>query len=75
MAESEGNPNAANMNDVHNGCIGSYGLFQIACVHGGIFYDPEENVKKAYDVYLSQGWNAWGAYSSGAYLRYMNVEV
>lgn len=71
MAESGGNPNAANLNDRHNGCIGSYGLMQIACIHGGIFYDPKQNMDKAFEIYNRSGWKPWGAWSSGAYLRHM----
>lgn len=71
MAESGGNPRAANLNDKHNGCVGSYGLMQIACIHGGIFYDPKENMDKAYDIYLRSGWKPWGAFTSGAYQRFL----
>lgn len=71
MAESGGNPNAANLNDSHAGCIGSYGLMQIACIHGGIHYDPVSNMNKAYEIYTRSGWRPWGAYTSGAYQRFM----
>lgn len=71
MAESGGNPNAANLNDRHNGCTGSYGLMQIACIHGGIFYDPKQNMDKAFEIYSRSGWTPWGAYTNQSYLRYL----
>ena len=70
------NPSAANMNDVHkdiNGnviCIGSFGLFQISC-HSGQVYDPEKNVEIAWQKYQARGWQPWGAYTSGLYLKYL----
>jgi len=66
-AESNCNPKALNAKDVHNGCKGSYGLFQIACVHGDVktFYDPETNVEMAYKVYKKQLWKAWGVCTDG----------
>lgn len=73
MAESGSNPNAANIYDKHNGCTGSYGLMQIACIHTDYRaeYDPEKNISKAYEIYSRSGWKPWGAYTSGAYLKYM----
>lgn len=73
MAESGGNPSAANTNDRHNGCIGSYGLMQIACIHTNYQaeYNPERNMQKAWEIYQRSGWRPWGAYTSGAYLRFM----
>lgn len=81
-AESDCQPNAANLNDHHNGCIGSYGLMQVACIHTGYAaeYDPARNIAKAYEIYRcgqrigSQcvaSWLPWGAFTSGAYLRFM----
>lgn len=74
MAESGGNPKAYNLNDIHNGCIGSFGLMQIACVHtnGVAEYNPERNMAKAYEIYISSGWEPWGTYTSGLYLKYLN---
>lgn len=68
------NPNAANWNDQHyvNGvlyCVGSFGLFQIACFDGQV-YDPAKNIAIAYRKWQARGWQPWGAYTSGAYLRY-----
>ena len=73
MAESNGNPNAANLNDKHNGCTGSYGLMQIACIHTGKVaeYNSERNMEKAYEIYTRSGWKPWGAYTSGAYTKYL----
>lgn len=73
MAESGGNPNALNMNDRHNGCVGSAGLFQIACIHTNKQHEfnPERNVQKAWEIYQRSGWKPWGAYTSGAYLKFM----
>lgn len=77
MAESNGNPYAANLQDRHNGCTGSFGLMQIACIHGGIIYDPKANMDKAFEIYTStvnkgfDGWRPWGAYTSGKYQAFM----
>lgn len=73
MAESAGNPNAANLNDKHNGCTGSYGLMQIACIHTGktAEYDPIRNMDKAFEIYSRSNWKPWGAYTSGAYLKHL----
>lgn len=76
MAESRGDPNAANRTDVHrdiNGaviCRGSFGLMQISCHHGELF-DPERNMAEAYRKYSQRGWQPWGAYTSGAYKKYL----
>lgn len=70
------NPNAANLNDVHrdvNGnvvCVGSFGLFQIACFDGQV-YDPEKNLAIAWRKYEERGWQPWGAYTSGEYRKYL----
>lgn len=59
----------------HRGCIGSYGLFQIACVHNT--QDPEQlkdvdfNIKKAREIYDQYGWKPWGAYSDKRYLEFL----
>lgn len=73
MAESGGNSNAINWKDSHNGCVGSAGLMQIACIHTGGAHelDPVRNVEKAYEIYSRSGWLPWGAYTDGSYLRYM----
>lgn len=49
--------------------VPDHGLFQL---HGIPVTDPAENIRIAYQQkYLSQGWGAWSAYKSGAYLRYL----
>lgn len=59
----------------HDGCQGSYGVFQMACVHGSDpknLYDPAYNIARARELYLTEGWTPWGGYTSGGYKRYMN---
>lgn len=72
MAESGGNPDAYNP-EAHNGCNGSVGLFQIACVHDDKkkLFDPEYNVQRAYEIWSEQNWEPWGAYIDGRYLAYL----
>lgn len=72
MAESGGNPKAYNP-EWHNGCQGSIGLFQLACLHasGRDLLDPAVNVQVAYDLYKREGWQPWSAYKNGAYLKYL----
>lgn len=70
QAESGCNPNAANNADNHGVCMGSFGLFQISC-HGGQIYDPAKNVAAAWGKYQNNGWLPWGAYTNGAYTRYL----
>ena len=73
LAESGGDPTASNWNDHHNGCIGSFGLMQIACIHtaGKAEYDPYKNMAIAYNIYKDSGWSPWGAFTSGKYLQYL----
>jgi hypothetical protein len=70
QAESGCNPQAANWQDQHSTCTGSFGLFQIACFDGQV-YDPIQNIAIAWQKYQSRGWQPWGAYTSGKYLRFM----
>ncbi len=77
MAESGGNTNAVNKEDNHRSCKGSYGLFQIGCLHFGkygINYAnwnyPSTNIKAAYEIYKVQGLRAWGVYTNGSYKRF-----
>lgn len=75
MAESRGNPNAVNWADGHSGCVGSFGLMQIACIHfseGQDKFDPATNMQVAYELWKSSGWSIWGAFSDGNYLRFMD---
>lgn len=72
MGESMGNIHAANWSDRHAGCVGSFGLMQIACIHGATLdMTPEQNMAMAYNIYKSSGWNPWSAYTNQSYLRYM----
>lgn len=73
-AESQLNKNALNP-EKHRGCSGSRGIFQIACVHGDKpddLFDVQYNIKKAYEIYKSQGWQPWGAYTDGNYKKYLD---
>ena len=64
LCESSGNPNAYNP-EWHTGCRGSYGYFQVACVHKQYvdsledLYDPVKNIEVAYQVWRDQGMSAW----------------
>jgi hypothetical protein len=80
MAESGLNPRATNAQDSHQGCKGSYGIFQVGCVHGYSpteLYDVETNVRVARALYdaakeeTGNPWAPWGAHSNGSYLAYM----
>lgn len=67
LCESSANPEATNWKDKHKGCNGSFGLFQIGCIHFKKYnitdyrelYDPERNIEIAFSVYQEQGWDAW----------------
>lgn len=73
-AESSLNPKAYN-DEWHNGCQGSFGVFQTACIHNienpNALYDEDFNIKKAYEIYSKEGWRPWGAYNNGSYLKYL----
>jgi hypothetical protein len=71
MAESGGNSQAANYNDHHGSCVGSFGLMQLACFWIPNPLDAQANMAKAYEIYSTSGWLPWGAYTSGAYTRYL----
>ena len=61
---------ALNSKDSHKGCTGSYGIFQIGCLHESdpnVLYDVEYNVKRAREIYDESGWQPWGAYTNGSY--------
>lgn len=56
MCESSGNPAALSP-------AGYVGLMQVApWLHGAVPADPVAQLAQAYDVYLRQGWAAWGCY-------------
>ena len=60
--ESNGSITATNWKDSHKTCDGSFGLFQVGCLHGvdkEDLYNPEINIRVAYQIYLKQGWSAW----------------
>lgn len=68
-AESGGTADATNWNDSHGSCIGSHGLFQIACFWAPNFgYNvedldtPEINVKVAYLIWKENGFYPWTTY-------------
>lgn len=74
MAESHLNPLSLNAKDLHKGCRGSYGIFQIGCIHESnprILYDVEYNIKRARELYDQKGWKPWGAYTDGSYKTYL----
>jgi hypothetical protein len=71
MAESGGNSNAANYNDNHGKCVGSFGLMQLACFWIPNPTDPNANMAKANEIWSRSGWSPWGAYTSGKYLKYL----
>ena len=74
MAESRLKPYALNAQDSHSGCNGSYGIFQIGCLHEtdpSTLYDVEYNVKRAKEIYVQSGWRPWGAYTNKSYLAYV----
>jgi len=67
QAESNLQPDAYNP-EAHRGCNGSYGVFQISCVHDenpSKFFDEEYNIKRAYELYELEGWIPWGVCHDG----------
>lgn len=60
--------------EAHKGCQGSYGIFQIACVHerdAEKLHDIRYNIQKARKIYLERGWQPWGAYTDGNYRKFL----
>jgi len=56
ICESSGNPGAVSP-------AGYVGLMQVApWLHGAVPADPVAQLAQAYEVYLRQGWGAWGCY-------------
>lgn len=54
------------------------GLMQINAVHAAKvdgqldrLFDPTTNIRVAYSVYQSQGWNGWMAYVNGKHLKFL----
>lgn len=49
--------------------VADHGLFQL---HGIAVTDPAANISIAYNQkYLTQGWQAWSVFNSGAYLKFL----
>ena len=78
VAKAESNlvPTAANWADSHATCKGSFGVFQVGCVHGSTvenLFDPEYNIRKAREIYVAAGhsWRPWGAHSNGSFRKYL----
>lgn len=50
-------------------CNGSFGLFQIGCIHNlenpNKLFDPHFNTEMAIEVYKKQGFRAWGVCTNG----------
>lgn len=61
MAESGGSVYAVSSTD-------DYGLMQL---HDEEIFNPSANIAGAYQKYLSQGWEAWTTYNTGAYYKYL----
>jgi len=73
MAESQGNSKAYNP-EWHRTCQGSYGLFQVACMHfekGDDKLSAKTNIDTAYKVYKQSGFKPWTTFTSGAYLAFL----
>ena len=75
-AESGGNPLAENHSN-YNGS-NDKGLFQINSIHvtSGLIgdtarLDPIQNADAAYKIYKGSGFNAWSAYTNGAYRKHL----
>jgi len=81
MAESHGNANLINWRDYHRtaNCWGSFGLFQIGCLHFGKYGitkdnwdDPEVNIQAAYELWQKEGWWPWSVFKNKRYLKFLN---
>lgn len=63
--ESGGVPTASNWKDSHDGCNGSFGILQVACVHGVAredLYDPATNIRVAHGLWKERGYVPWTTY-------------
>ncbi|HET7638321.1 MAG TPA: transglycosylase SLT domain-containing protein, partial [Ktedonobacteraceae bacterium] len=78
LAESSGDPYNINNTD-NGGTQTSWGLWQISngthTQPGGNWSDPVGNAKLAIQKLNTQGLQAWGTYTSGAYQRYFNPNI
>ena len=77
MAESSGNPKAYNPEwhfdrKGNKICQGSFGKWQLACLHGKIedLYDPVKSTAIAYKLWKTSGFYPWTTFTSGKYLKY-----
>lgn len=80
MAESGGNLEAHNTEDFHKskGCYGSYGLFQMGCLHFGSYgltwenrFTAEANINAACQLWRERGWQPWGVFTNGSYRKFL----
>lgn len=63
--ESGGVATATNWSDSHEGCNGSFGILQVACIHGvdrEALYNPATNIKVAYELWKENGYAPWTTY-------------
>ena len=71
LAESGGNPKAINAEwHYKNGkpiCQGSFGLFQLACLHGTKedLLNPRKNIEIAYALWEKEGFYPWSVCKNG----------
>jgi hypothetical protein len=76
LAESRGK-----LDETHENSDGStdYGPWQVNSVHGfdpaRLTSDPAYTVDAAHQVWSKQGWKAWTAYKTGAYLAFMGQDA
>lgn len=73
QAESNLNPSALNP-ESHNWCDGSFGVFQIACLHVDdpeMLYDVDYNIEIAKKIYNRDGIEIWGSFTDLRYLAYL----
>lgn len=62
------------LSEAHSTCVGSYNVLQVGCVHYGQHDDPDDlstNVRIAYRVWKSQGYNAWTDFRNNNYKRFL----
>ena len=71
IAESGGNPEAENPEWHYiKGkpfCKGSFGLFQLSCLHGKTedLLNPRKNIELAFKLWKESGWRIWGVCTNG----------
>ena len=67
IEESRGGEKIVNWKDNHKVCIGSFGFFQLACLHGtkAELLDGRTNVKLAHALWKREGWFPWSTCLSG----------